>query len=351
MDETNLKTQGLLLYSRLRSLNYFLQFQALNGIGRLLPFVKLASPEYTRETIQLLVREIDALLTADAQNIAQGVYPASVLTPEPLAEHLKRIPKLLIDGIRLGLRRRLKKTKDLGTVDAEKVAEAPDYYRRNFHFQTDGYLSKDSAELYDHQVELLFAGAADAMRRLFIPPLKSAIDESRAQTGDTSPLKFIEVGAGTGSATRFLSKTFDSAEIRAIDLSEDYVELAKNRWQDLSSRVSFEVGDATQLQAPDNSADVVYSVFMMHEMPREIRQKFIAEAKRVLKPGGFFAYVDSLQLNQNPAFDKALERFPVDFHEPFYTDYIKTPMSTLLTDFREVTNDHAFLSSFGVYQK
>ena len=39
----------------------------------------------------------------------------------------------------------------------------PDYYQ-NFHHQTDGYLS-DHQALYDLQVEILFNGSADAMRR------------------------------------------------------------------------------------------------------------------------------------------------------------------------------------------
>ena len=34
------------------------------------------------------------------------------------------------------------------------------HYLQNFHFQTDGYLSEASAELYDYQVEVLFSGGA-----------------------------------------------------------------------------------------------------------------------------------------------------------------------------------------------
>ena len=44
------------------------------------------------------------------------------------------------------------------------------YYLQNFHYQTDGYLSDLSANLYDLQVEILFNGAADAMRRRIITP-------------------------------------------------------------------------------------------------------------------------------------------------------------------------------------
>ena len=42
----------------------------------------------------------------------------------------------------------------------------PEYFLQHFHWQTDGYLSRKSAELYDYQVEALFAGTTDAMRRV-----------------------------------------------------------------------------------------------------------------------------------------------------------------------------------------
>ena len=45
----------------------------------------------------------------------------------------------------------------------------PAYYLQNFHYQTDGWLSKDSARLYDFQVETLFLGSADTRRRQALP--------------------------------------------------------------------------------------------------------------------------------------------------------------------------------------
>ena len=47
----------------------------------------------------------------------------------------------------------------------------PDYYLQNFHYQSDGWLSQKSAELYDYQVESLFLGSADAMRRQILVPI------------------------------------------------------------------------------------------------------------------------------------------------------------------------------------
>ena len=51
----------------------------------------------------------------------------------------------------------------------------PTYYLQNFHFQTGGWLTEESAKLYDTQVEILFGGAADAMRRIALGSLARAL--------------------------------------------------------------------------------------------------------------------------------------------------------------------------------
>ena len=71
-------------------------------------------------------------------------------------------------------RRRKQNYKDLPkNIDNENY---PNYYLRNFHHQTDGYLSDFSASIYDLQVEILFNGSADAMRRRIIKPLKEGLN-------------------------------------------------------------------------------------------------------------------------------------------------------------------------------
>ena len=60
-------------------------------------------------------------------------------------------------------------------LDAKEVTrnfrgpKYPEYYLQNFHYQTDGWLSSRSARVYDYQVESLFLGTADAMRRQALP--------------------------------------------------------------------------------------------------------------------------------------------------------------------------------------
>ena len=72
----------------------------------------------------------------------------------------------------------------------------PDYYLRNFHFQSGGWLTQDSARRYDTQVEVLFNGSANATRRQALLPLHEVFAGR-----DQRRLRLLDVGCGTG---RFL---------------------------------------------------------------------------------------------------------------------------------------------------
>jgi ubiquinone/menaquinone biosynthesis C-methylase UbiE len=230
------------------------------------------------------------------------------------------------EGVEISRRRREHQAHEFSEKAQGLMSDLPDYYRRNFHFQGDGYLSERSAELYDHQVDVLFAGSADAMRRMIIKPLREKFGST-----DGEGLKFLEVGAGTGRATRFVRLAFPKAKIVAVDLSGPYLKKAQVELREFA-RHDFIEADGAKLPFLDETFDAVFSVFLFHELPQAERPLIIREGLRVLKPGGFYGFVDSLQLGDRPALDVALKQFPIEFHEPFYKNYIQTPMRQLFED-------------------
>jgi ubiquinone/menaquinone biosynthesis C-methylase UbiE len=66
----------------------------------------------------------------------------------------------------------------------------------------------------------------------------------------------------------------------------------------------------------------VTCVFLLHELPADARQAVINECFRVLEPGGVFVLADSIQLQDSPEFEVAMDNFRKAFHEPYYRDYI-----------------------------
>lgn len=311
-------------YEVARSWTFLLQSLSLPMVEMLATRQSKNLPKDFLENIRLAHAELLKLLEKDAENIAQGIYPAIVLKPESARSFFFRYPKILMDGIMVARRRLSRRQHDLGPEAKEHLADVPDYFQRNFHFQTGGYLTEASAELYEHQVEILFAGAADAMRRLILPPMKRHFKGSQGEG-----LHFLEVAAGTGRLTRFVKLAFPKARITVMDLSSPYLKKAQSNLREFS-RLDFVQGDAASLPFLEQRFDAVYSCFLFHELPLEERKKVIAEADRVLQPGGFCGLVDAIQMNDRPDFEWALSQFPVDFHEPFFKNYQQNPMEGLL---------------------
>ncbi len=262
------------------------------------------------------------LLIEDAKRASEGLFPLSLLAPQSPLRHAKSLIDVWADGVRVAWRMKQRSHTEFSEKAREELSHAPSYYQRNFHFQTDGYLSEESAKRYDHQVEILFKGAASAMRRLALIPLSELKNK---------PSQILELGSGTGSATRQVTMTLPQAQITSLDLSGPYLSFAR-RDPLLGSAVSFVKADAAETPFKDESFDAIFSVFLFHELPMDQRIRVLHEAYRVLKPGGRLVIVDSIQRDDLPQLNWGIERFPKDFHEPFYTDYTKNPLEDLIRD-------------------
>ena len=140
-----------------------------------------------------------------------------------------------------------------------------------------------------------------------------------------------------------LLKSCSNIEVVFVEPSKPYLEYAKNRLYNYDN-VEY-VNDFFENYKSRKKFDVVFSSYLFHELPLDIRKTVFENSSSLLKKGGISFHIDSLQLNDNEDFNWALIQFPKDFHEPFYTNYIKTPLEQLIS--KELTfnnNKQAFLS-------
>jgi SAM-dependent methyltransferase len=278
-----------------------------------------------RELQDAVSQSLFTLLNHDAEQFARGVYPLSLLKPGNPINHCLRLGRLLGDGVRLQRQKARGRTTEFSNRARDLAEDLPRYYRRNFHFQKDGYLSSESADLYEHQVEILFGGAADAMRRMILEPLVERWGGTEGRG-----LRFLEIGAGTGRTSLMLRQVFPKAHVTVTELSDPYLRAARRQMHQ-SDRVDFVQCAGEALPFQTGIFDAVISVFLFHELPSEVRSKVVHESIRVAKPGGILAAVDSLQRSDAPAWGSLLEQFSVDFHEPFYRNYIDEPLEALFS--------------------
>ena len=156
----------------------------------------------------------------------------------------------------------------------------PDYYLNTFHFQTDGWLSSESAAVYETSTETLFIGRQDAMQRHAIVPISKFL---AADSGGPGGRKLLELGCGTGRFHTFLKDNFPTLQTTALDLSPYYLEEARRnekRWRAArpqraasSPPTSYLHHAAESVPMESESQDIVVAIYMLHEMPTEARQK------------------------------------------------------------------------------
>ncbi|MEM8719160.1 MAG: class I SAM-dependent methyltransferase [Cyanobacteria bacterium P01_G01_bin.39] len=303
------------------------------------------SQPLTPELLEKLQLELKVLEEKDWLDAQQGVYPSSLLFDNPWSDFFRYYPELWLDMFKIW--QRLEK-REFQSFDAaiDKVGY-PDYYLQNFHYQTDGYLSDQSANLYDLQVEILFNGAADAMRRRILAPLK----QGTKAFNDIPPQKIrvLDVACGTGRTLRMIRGTLPKASLFGVDLSPAYLRKANQLLSEISGELpQLLQANAEELPYLDNYFHCLSSVFLFHELPGVARQNVINEAFRVLQPGGILVICDSMQISDSPDFQVMMSNFPAIFHEPYYRHYTTDNLESRLESagFIEINVENYFVSKY-----
>lgn len=283
---------------------------------RLLPAQSQSDHKPTRNvpTRGQLFGELRRLLVEDAADTNSGINPGVELRPGKLGRHIGQLRAMLRDLPGTAERRQQ------GIYDTAKAHveadDVPDYYAQDFHFQTGGHLTDASARIYDVQVETLFYGSANAMRRAAFRPIHDFM-----QGRDQRSVALLDVACGTGRFLHDVRLMYPRMELSGLDLSSPYLDEARRFLGDLRE-VHWHRANAEAMPAEDASQDIVTSIFLFHELPPGARRAVAAEVARVLKPGGLFVMIDSLQFGDRPDWDGLLEAFPERFHEPYYKHYL-----------------------------
>ncbi|MFI9503408.1 class I SAM-dependent methyltransferase [Nocardia sp. NPDC052566] len=176
-----------------------------------------------------------------------------------------------------------------------------------------------------------------------------------ASVAATDAADILETAAGTGALTRALAR-LGGHDIVATDLNEPMVVAAARR--SVSERVRWQVADAQNLPFPDRSFDVVACQFGAMFLPDKVHG--YAEALRVLRPGGMFAFNvwDRIENNTVPwiitealcaaAPDEPLEFFRRTPYGYFDIDQIRGELAT--AGFEETSGQYIDGSSHATAQ-
>ena len=145
------------------------------------------------------------------------------------------------------------------------------------------------------QVEVLFSGTANAMRRQCLVPIADFLQRQGPAPDARSSMSPAEPAA----SLRFVKQAFPRLAVTGSDLSAAYLEEARRHLKPYRDGRLVKPRKAEALPLPMQSFDIVTSIYLFHEVPPKIRRDIAREFARVLKPGGLLVFMDSLQTRRH----------------------------------------------------
>lgn len=133
-------------------------------------------------------------------------------------------------------------------------------------------------ELTEKQKETWLAGDFNKIARLNVVMAESLCEAAAPKPGQ----RVLDVACGSGNAALVAARRY--CEVTGIDYVPGLIERARMRAKADGLEAEFRTGDAQELPFPDNSFDVVLSVFGVHFAPDQ--EQAANELLRVCKPGG-----------------------------------------------------------------
>jgi SAM-dependent methyltransferase len=96
--------------------------------------------------------------------------------------------------------------------------------------------------------------------------------------------RIVDVGCGTGTFAIALTAAAPAAEVTGVDGDPAVLAIAQRKRG--AERVAWTEGLATSLPAPDEGTDRVVMSLLLHHLAPAAKRRALAEALRVLRPGG-----------------------------------------------------------------
>jgi SAM-dependent methyltransferase len=108
----------------------------------------------------------------------------------------------------------------------------------------------------------------------------------------TDCARVLDLGCSFGGLTRVLRTVFTEAEVVGIDISAPALTYAHHVAETNGQAIVYSQRDAIATGYDDDSFDLVTAFLLLHEVPDEVRAEILAEAFRILRPGGHLMFLD-----------------------------------------------------------
>jgi SAM-dependent methyltransferase len=177
-------------------------------------------------------------------------------------------------------------TRPRGSLRLDPELALPTWYTDyDIHLQPGGVWSDDtSAFVYEEGAKIVMLRENDEylFHRLLVETAVPRRDYRR----------IVDVGCGFGKSTWPFADAFPQAELWGLDLAAACLRLAHARAERLGKAIHFAQADGRGTGFDAGSVDLVTGTMVLHEMPPEAVRDTIAEAARILSPGGVLRFLE-----------------------------------------------------------
>lgn len=118
--------------------------------------------------------------------------------------------------------------------------------------------------------------------------------------------RVLDLGCGRGLVSCSLARL--SFEVHGVDISEEYLEIAKNLAEKLNCKPKFHLIKENELPFPDEHFDAALCVWTLHEVPHHRMPKLLNELYRTLRKKGSAFMIDQERVTPFETIKRTMHR-------------------------------------------
>ncbi|HBL11778.1 MAG TPA: SAM-dependent methyltransferase [Cyanobacteria bacterium UBA11162] len=168
----------------------------------------------------------------------------------------------------------------------------PDYYFRPFHAYDEGNLTWEAAFEQEVAAYTVHASIWPNAGAQGDPQLRQSYHDILKDQITEEPRDILDLACSVGLSTFALHKVYPQATITGVDLSPYFLAVANYNSQQRNVNINWKHAAAESTGLPDASFDLVSVFLLFHELPQRAAKEIFQEARRLLRPGGYFTLMD-----------------------------------------------------------